>query len=346
MNVSSASSLTLNHDLRRVVADLEQVNPWVGLWRFVSLGALCLSFIVLAWLAPNWVLFVGFTAIAGLFYAFWFVCTHDATHGTLTGWKWCDAGLPRLLSYPMLWPYGTYTHLHQLHHAWNGIDLRDPERVQWTVAEYREAQSWQRWYVRHQWMVDIFVLGGVGLIVKTIWQGRRLGQTRPQIHRTLWLDGLGMAGMQSGLAIVAILHGRLLHYLLFWLILERIIGIVQQTRDHLEHYALWHSDKGYQLTQLYACRNLKTPTAVSWLMGGLPDHAVHHAFPGIPFNHLPEAFCRVQTVLQHHQRPLLSRGDGYFREALRLSASFQLIGAAVESNPSNAPGQADADCCE
>jgi hypothetical protein len=38
--------------------------------------------------------------------------------------------MPRLLSWPMLSPYGLYAELHRLHHGWNGIDLRDPERVQ------------------------------------------------------------------------------------------------------------------------------------------------------------------------------------------------------------------------
>ncbi len=48
-------------------------------------------------------------------------------------------------------------------------DLRqvDPERVQWTDAEYQRANPFLRWYVRHQWGVDVFGLGGIGLIVKT-----------------------------------------------------------------------------------------------------------------------------------------------------------------------------------
>jgi len=331
MESSPVSSYTLNHDLRLAVVGLETVNPWVGLGRYLILGGLFLGFVVMAWSVPfNLVLFVGMTAIAGLFYALWFVCTHDATHYTLTGWTWFDTWMPRLISYPMLWPYGTYTHLHRLHHAWNGLDLQDPERVQWTVAEYEQALPWQRWYVRHQWSLDIFVLGGVGLIVQTGIHGFRLGRQFPDLHRALLLDGLGMVTIQSGLAIAALLHGRFLHYLLFWLVLERVIGVVQQTRAHLEHYGLWQAEKGHQLTQLYACRNLSTSPVVAWCMGGLPDHAVHHAFPSIPFNHLPEAFQRIQGVLQQHQRPLLNRGGSYLDEALHLGAHPQLISGIAE----------------
>ena len=92
---------------------------------------------------------------------------------------------------------------------------------------------------------------------------------------------------------LAIVHQQLWCYLLFWLILERTIGIVLQTRDHLEHYALWGNFKNHQLTQPYASRNLQTSFPVGWLMGGLNYHAVHHAFPEIPFNELPTAFERI-----------------------------------------------------
>ncbi|MBD1913092.1 MULTISPECIES: fatty acid desaturase [unclassified Leptolyngbya] len=325
MKTSAAPSYALSQDLRAAVTDLEQVNPWVGLWRFVSIGTLFLSFVVLAWSSSTLVGFIGFSAIAGLLYAFWLVCTHDTTHQTLTGWRWFDTWMPRLVAYPMLWPYGTYARLHRLHHAWNGIDLRDPERVQWTVAEYRQAQPWQQWYVRHQWSMDLFVLGGLGLIAKTVYQGLRLRRQVPDLGRSLLLDGVGILAMQSGFAIVAILQGRFIDYLLFWLVLERIIGAVQQARDHLEHYALWKTEKNHQMTQLYACRNLTTSSFVNWLMGGLPDHAIHHAFPGIPFNHLPEAFRRTQAVLERHQRPLLVRDRGYLRETLHFSSQIQLI---------------------
>jgi fatty acid desaturase len=233
--------------------------------------------------------------------------------------------MSRLISYPVLWPYDTYAQLHRLHHAWNGIDLRDPERVQWTVSEYQQAPPWQQWYVRHQWSIDIFILGGLGLIAKTIRNGLRFRPVLPTLGRSLLIDVLGILLIQTSFATIAILQGHFGRYLLFWLVLEWVIGIIVQVRDHLEHYGLWHTKNGHQLTQLYACRNLKTSAVLAWLMGGLNDHAMHHAFPNLPFNHLPEAFHRTQEVLEHHQLPSLSRGDGYVQEALRLSSQPLLI---------------------
>ena len=325
METSPMSASALSHALRSAVAELEIVNPWVGLWRFVSLGTLFLSFVWLAWSTSHWLLFVSYTAIAGVFYAFWLVCTHDMVHHTLTGWKRFDEWMPRLIAYPMLWPYGTYAQLHRLHHTWNGIDLRDPERVQWTKTSYQQATPIQQWYVRHQWYVDILLFSGLGLIAKTVYQALRLRPQFPMLSRTLLWDGLGMLVVQTSCGIAAILHDRFESYLLFWLVLERVIGLFLQTRDHLEHYGLWHTGKGHQFTQLYACRTLNTPTWAAWLMGGLNNHAMHHVFPNLPFNHLAEAFDRTQAVLVQYHLPEMVQGDGYIRETLRLSARSCLI---------------------
>ena len=125
-------------------------------------------------------------------------------------------------------------------------------------------------------------------------------------------------------------QGEVRRYLLFWLILERTAGAIVQARDHLEHYGMWGQTGGYQLTQLYSSRNLKTYPWVGWLMGGLNYHAVHHAFPDIPFNRLPEAFQRIQLVLQRHGLPLMIQGEGYLSETLKLAQNSTVIG---EVNP-------------
>jgi fatty acid desaturase len=326
----------LSLDLQTAIAGLETVNPWAGLWRFSLLGGLVLTFVGLAWSSHNLLLFVGYTAIAGVFYAFWLICTHDAVHHTLTGWVWFDELMPRLISYPMLWTYGAYSQLHRLHHGWNGINLSDPERVQWTVAEYQQASPWMQWYVRHQWFVDLFWLSGFGLIVKTIANAVRFRHQVPVLPRLLLLDGVGIILVQCVLVTIAASEHRLGDYLLFWLLLERTIGIIAQARDHLEHYALWGKADTHQLTQIYASRNLKTSLLVGWLMGALNYHAIHHAFPTIPFNHLPEAFSRIQRVLEQQHQPPMVVDRGYVQETFWLGIKPLLIG---EPDPNELTGR-------
>lgn len=329
------TSIALTKALRTATADLRHVDAGRGLLRFSSLGLGVLITVWCAWQAANPVVFGLLTAGAGGIYLYWFICTHDATHHTLTGWSWFDEIAPRLLSYPMLWGHGTYTELHRLHHGWNGQDLRDPERVQWTIADYRRAPAIVQWYVRHQWPIDVFVFGGFGLLVKTFWHGWRLRSVAPRLRWQLLLDGLGIVITQTLLVTWAISQGQLLKYIVFWLILERVIGVMTQTRDHLEHFNLWGKADNHLLTQLYASRNLATPPIVNWLMGGLPYHSVHHAFPDIPCHRLPEAFDRIQVVLAAHGFPRLSLGQGYLREALRLGVQPTVIGEINLQHPTS-----------
>lgn len=326
-------SSSVIRDLRSTITDLETVNPWAGLWRFFSLGGIALGFITLAWTSHNPILFFGYTAIAGVFYAFWFICSHDAVHYTLTGWKWFDDVVPRLIGYPMLWVPNVYAYLHRLHHGWNGLDLKDPERVQWTIAEYEQATPLVQWYVRHQWAIDLLIFAGFGMIAKTILKAVKLGHEMPVLHRLLILDSIGIFIAQTICVIIAAFYHRLLDYVLFWLVLERTIGLIIQARDHLEHYALWGKTTGHQLTQIYTCRNLKTNAWVTWLMGGLSYHSIHHAFPKIPFNRLAEAFDRIQAVLEQHDLPAMTVGSGYLSETVSLGLHPSLIGDANADEP-------------
>lgn len=330
-------------ELYATTHDLHQVQPIVGFLRFSSIGALFLSFVVLAWSSVNPVVFVLATGLAGVLYAFWLICTHDMLHHTLTGWVWFERIAARLISYPMMWPYGLYAELHRLHHGWNGNDLRDPERVQWTWEEYQQASPLGQWYVRHQWAIDILVLGGFGMIGKTVVKAVQLQAVVPRIRTQFWVDCLGIVTIQGLLVSIVVMQGQGMRYLLFWLILERVIGVITQTRDHIEHYGLWEKPAysqiaQHQLTQLYTCRNLQTSPLVVWLMGGLPYHAIHHAFPDIPFNRLSTAFERVQTVLQSSNLPALPLEEGYLKTTLALSQAPSLISAprsvaATEHNP-------------
>jgi fatty acid desaturase len=321
------TSDTLTIKLQAAIADLRHVNPRVGLLRFVTIGTILFSLMTLAWSVNNFWAFVAITAIAGIFYAFWNICSHDMIHQTLTGWWWFETILPRLMTWPLLWPHGTYALLHKLHHGWNGIDLRDPERVQWTKEEYQKANFCLRWYVGHQWILDIFVLGGIGLVIKIFFNSWKLKTVLPQLRSQIWIDLTGILMVQSGLLTFFSWQGEVNRYLLFWLILERSAGVVIQARDHLEHYGMWGQAGGYQLTQLYCCRNLQTYPWVGWLMGGLNYHAVHHAFPDIPFNQLPRAFQRIQAVLQQHELPLMVQDQGYLYETFKLGSCPSTIGA-------------------
>jgi len=333
----SSEIVSLDRELRGAVADLQQVNPAVGLLRFFALGTLTFLGFGFAWWSDRaWGGFGGFggfgagSLIGSLAYSFWIICNHDAVHGTLTGWRWFDAIASRLMSWPILVPQGTYTVIHPLHHAWNGIDLRDPERIQWTAAEYESATGFQRWAVRHQWVLNVFAKGVVGLIYKTFRHGWRNRAWRPQVRQQIALDVVGMVVMQGGILLGLLLShasGQVwLRYGVMLLILERVMSIVIQARDYLEHYGCWQQQDSHLLTQLYGTRNINTYGWVNWLMGGLPHHSIHHGFGKIPFERLPLARQRVEAVLRDRHYPPLPASEGYGKTSWKMGQQgYRLI---------------------
>jgi hypothetical protein len=73
MGADMTTSDTLTQEFQTAIADLRQVAPRVGLFRFVTIGAIVLSLMALAWSVSNLFAFVAITVIAGIFYAFWII---------------------------------------------------------------------------------------------------------------------------------------------------------------------------------------------------------------------------------------------------------------------------------
>jgi fatty acid desaturase len=170
------------------------------------------------------------------------------------------------------------------------------------------------------------------------WAAGDRDQLAATIRRQLWIDGVGIVALHGVLLGWALTAGAIGRYLVFWVVVERIVGIIIQAREHLEHYGLWRSSHSHLLTQLYATRNVQAIGLVNWLMGGLPYHSIHHAFPGIPFDRLPEAFDRVQAVLAAHGQPPLVVAPGYWPGSWQLSRDRRaLIATAIDPQPQRSP---------
>lgn len=253
-----------------------------------------------------------------MIYTLLLIATHEAVHGTLLGWPRLEFALSCLISWPMAWPFATYASLHQLHHRWNGRDPRDPERVEPLGEEIVRAGPLRRWHQLHPFWLRALLLGGLGLIVDTVRRGILLRDCEPRLPGRLRLDLLGVLTVQSGLLGVAFAHGVLLHHLLLWLVLERFIGALMQTRGLIEHHGLWTPSTGHLLTQLRSSRSVGAGTWLNLCLGGLPHHATHHAFPAIPCQRLPQATARIAVVLECHGLEPLPRCRHYGEAIHRL----------------------------
>ncbi len=313
------------------MAPFESITPWHGLLKVVIWSTGVLIGIFGVSLTQDLSVFFAFGLLGGLCYAPLLISTHDALHHTLTGIKWLDELLPRLVSYPINWFHGTYAEVHKIHHKMNGDDLADPERVQWTVEEYEAAGPLGRFYVRHQWAIDIFVLGGLGLIVKTVRSALPFYRVK-SVRRALWTDVAGILGSYVVLYVTILPPDVGLKHLAVWFMFERITGGVLQWRAHVEHYGLWGKGRHYFETQALNCRNLKTAGWVSRYFNRLNFHSVHHAFVRVPYYKLPAAHAALRQVFADAGEPLNESG-GYLATAWEHARHPALIGGVDPASP-------------
>ncbi len=313
----------LNHDLARAVVDLH--GPASTGERFTALARLlALAFVLGGGVVVHWSLPAGGWGLAALFvagvaYALLLIATHEMVHGTLLGCKRLEFGLGCLLSWPMAWPFATYARLHNLHHRWNGRDGRDPERTQRLATDPAPRGGGALLLESHPFAIRCLLLGGVGLIIDTARKGWRLRGDDGGLNGARLLDGFGTTLLHGSLLLLVIQKGVLPRYLLFWIVLERVIGAIVQYRGLVEHHGLWPEEEPNGVARAWPARMRQLATsrdvaASGWfqsLMGGLPHHSTHHAFPAIPTARLPEASARLAAVLKRHHWPLPHRLSSY-----------------------------------
>jgi fatty acid desaturase len=305
------------NEITALVRDLHQQDGRPGWLRILVYGTLSLSLCIIALVQENLLLFVLVGIVLGFIYSSFMILTHDAIHHTLTGNKIIDEIVPRLMSWPMLWPHGTYSALHKLHHSLNGRDEADPERCHMTTEEYSKASPLKRLVARHQLLFRVLGAGGVGMIVNLLKQTRRIGKRSNAVRRQLLIDVAGILLVNGAMYAIASYYGVALQLFLLWFILERAVGGVQQFRAHLEHYGLWNYYPSFIESQLYNTRNFVTNPFTSFFFNGLNYHSVHHAFPSIPFYHLREAHTRIRDYCTQKNAPLKEE-PGYARVALSI----------------------------
>ena len=333
-SVSAKTCIVSAKDLQRAVADLQHTKPGPGLRKVLLCTALLAFGTYVAMTAQSTAVFVVAGIFSGLVLSVMIITTHDAIHHTLTGWGWFDEIVPRLISWPILWFHGVYSEVHKIHHKMNGDDFNDPERVQWTAEEYEKASPLGKFYVRHQWLLDIFVLGGIALIVNTLRSGLRFVKVSKSMRVAVLSDLIGIVACNVVIYSIAYTQGATLRWFLFWLILERCTGAVMQWRSHIEHYGLWGKGRHYFETQAYSCRNIATNGFTSWFFNRLNFHSVHHAFPRVPFYLLETAHRRFMELYGADGVERLVEEQGYVATSLRLAANPCVIGAPDDQSPS------------
>lgn len=306
---------------RDALKALHQMRPWPGAAQTaLRIGGqvALVTWAMTAWSRGQWGVYASAAVLSGVWFAGVISLTHDALHRRLTGVGWLDVILARLMSWPIAWPIGVYTVVHLSHHKWAGASLRDPERIQPTMAEYAAASPLRRWYFRNQIWVSVFVTGGVGLLVRLLREAREHRGHLRHIGRATAIDGLGIAAVALVWIAAAYSTGggqRLAGAVLLWITAERVVGIAHQLRNHAEHYGLWGTHATPMLTQYLNARDIETNRFGAWFFNHLNRHATHHALMGVPFYNLERAhhFLRADLAVPADAPP---PARGYLAEVL------------------------------
>lgn len=293
------------------VQSLFRVNPLLGWMRLLVLLIPALGCLWIYWQTPQLPVALAWLLAATGFYSLVMISTHDISHGTLLGQKKLEQAIGCALSWPTGWPYLTYRNLHMLHHRMNGMELEDPERREPTSEEVANAHPIRQWHFRHPFWGSALLMGGIQLIGSMLWFGWRLRDKHSRLKQGLRRDAIGIVLTLAVMVSVALWLGGLLKLLIMLLVTERVVGGVMQVRGMIEHHRLWVPNSTYEMTQLYTSRNIQAGPLLNALMGGLPHHSLHHAYPSIPYNQLPKASRIAERVLQQHGKPPLPKVSSY-----------------------------------
>lgn len=293
------------------VQPLFRVNSALGWLRLLILLLPSLACLWMYWQEPRLLVALPWLLMATALYSLVLISTHDISHGTLLDQGDLEQAVGCALSWPVGWPYLTYRNLHMLHHRMNGMDLRDPERREPTSQEAARVHPLRQWHFRHPFWGSAVLMGGAQLIGSMFWFGWKLRNDHSRLLGGMRIDAIGIVLVQVLMFAVAIGLGGLLKLLLMLFVVERIVGAVMQVRGMIEHHGLWQPNSTYELTQLYTSRNIDAGPIVNFLMGGLPHHSLHHAYPSIPYHNLPEASRIASTILKEHGKPPLPMVSSY-----------------------------------
>lgn len=235
---------------------------------------------------------------------------HDAAHGSLTPSARLNKLIAILSFMPGLFSYRLwlYDH-HQLHHPMTNGRHRD-SFTPYSPAEFKALPKWRQWAERFYRAPHLLGLG-VYYIVERWWQVKFF--PRPymprRIHASAWrhfafliayltaflvLLALAPSYSDTGAVTALVLGFGVPFYV--WMTLISFTLYVQHTHPRIP----WFDgavDRGKVAPQEVLTVHLKFPSALSWFMHHVYDHAVHHVQPSIPCYRLPEAQARLNALV-------------------------------------------------
>lgn len=323
----------------RPFIEVSRPKSW---WYVGSTLFLLTASLALAGLAPWWPIRLISSILGGLIMARAFILYHDFMHGSLLRGSWPAKVMLHGLGLLMLVPPRSWRESHNYHHA-NVAKLDAPAIGSYpimTAAEWRQASRRRRFFYRLSRHPITILSAYLTIFGFTITVQPLLKHPRKNWDSALSLlvHGLVIAGLW-------VLAGSATAFVVLMLpfTLAAALGAYLFYAQHsFPGIKIFRADEWtYYRAALESSSYLKMGRALSWLLGNIGYHHVHHLNPQIPFYRLPEAMTAIPelqhpTVTTLHPRDILAclRANLWDEETSRMVSYHEV--ANRTSDPSTA----------
>jgi fatty acid desaturase len=257
-------------------AELRGLTAKSDLAGFVQLGthvgAIVVTGILLSLTWGTWVAVPVFL-VHGILINFLYAGQHEMSHWTVFRTKKLNEIFGRLFGFVLFYPRDFDQIQHFAHHRYTNDWEKDGElqRPPYALASYLLWMAGPTyWYTRIRRILRF----SAGIVTEPYIPDAR----KPDVIREArWhLAGYGAIAAVSVAAgsWFAVTH---------WLAPMMVTKVVHQLQNTIEHLGLPHVDDVTLNT-----RSTRTNALMRWLCWNMQYHTAHHAFPGVPFNRLPD----------------------------------------------------------
>lgn len=263
------------------------------------------TWIMSAW--PGWQLAM---VAQGILIVFLFTLLHEVTHETAFRTRWINRALAHVAGVLLVIPPTWFRAFHFAHHRHTNDPSRDPERAGRPLQNAR-ALAWHLtglplWWSQLRILFDLA-------------RGDATADYIPERARAKTVREARLYLLCYGVLAVAVMASSAVAQTVIWLWLVPVL----LGQPFLRAYLLAeHGLCPPVANMLENSRTTFTNRVVRWLAWNMPFHAEHHAYPSVPWHHLPN----FHEITQAH---LASTSDGYIAFHREYAADLRGKGRAV-----------------
>ena len=274
-------------------------SPRKSWWFVCSTLALLAGTLTAAALAPWWPARLAASILGGLLWGRTFILYHDFMHGSILRGSLPAKVVMHAVGLFMLAPPRSWKESHNYHHA-NVAKLGGPAIGSYpilTTAAWRRASRGKRFryrFSRHPLTILTAYL--------TIFAFTLTAEPLVRNPRKNWDSLLAVAFHGGAIALLWALGGLSLAFfvvLLPFAIAAALGAYLFYAQHNSEGIRMFPPEEWtYYRAALESASYLDVGPAMSWFLGNIGYHHVHHLNPSIPFYRLPEAMAAIPE-LQH-----------------------------------------------